>query len=53
QIIEEVWRVIFADGRLDGHEDYLVHKLARLLNLNHPQLIAAKVKVMEESKGAS
>ncbi|MFA6241008.1 MAG: TerB family tellurite resistance protein [Candidatus Hydrogenedentales bacterium] len=45
EIIEEVWRVIYADGTLDGHEDYLVHKLAELLNLTHPQLIAAKLKV--------
>ena len=44
-IIEEVWRVIYADGSLDGHEDYLVHKLAALLNLTHPQLIEAKLKV--------
>lgn len=41
-IIEEIWRVIFADGHLEAHEDYLVHKLARLLNLSHPQLITAK-----------
>jgi len=43
-IIEEVWRVIYADGTLEAHEDYLVHKLAKLLNLNHPQLIKMKMK---------
>ena len=48
QIIEEVWRVIYADGALDAHEDYLVHKLAKLLNLNHPQLIEAKMTVKGE-----
>lgn len=47
-IIEEVWRVIAADGAIHGHEDYLAHKLAKLLNLNHPQLIEAKVKVLDE-----
>ncbi len=50
QVIEEVWRVIYADNTLDGHEDYLVHKLAKLLNLTHPQLIDAKMKVREESE---
>lgn len=50
-IIEEVWRVIYADGTLDGHEDYLAHKLAKLLNLTHPQLIEAKVKVLDETRG--
>lgn len=50
-IIEEVWRVIAADGAIDGHEDYLAHKLAELLNLNHRQLIDAKVKVFDEVRG--
>ncbi|MCC6698784.1 MAG: TerB family tellurite resistance protein [Candidatus Hydrogenedentes bacterium] len=49
--IEEIWRVIYSDGTLDGHEDYLVHKLARLLNLTHPQLITAKMKVLGELRG--
>lgn len=52
QVIEEVWRLIYADNTLDGHEDYLVHKLARLLNLNHPQLIDAKMKVLAELRGS-
>lgn len=47
-ILREVWRVIYADGTLDGHEDYLVHKLAKLLNLNHPQLIQTKMSVLKE-----
>ena len=51
EIIEQVWRVIYADGALDAHEDYLVHKLAKLLNLNHPQLINAKMKVLNEVRG--
>lgn len=46
-IMEEIWRVIYADGSLDAHEDYLAHKFARLLNLNHPQLIEAKLKVLK------
>jgi uncharacterized tellurite resistance protein B-like protein len=45
KVIEEVWRVIYADGKLDAHEDYLIHQLARLLNLTHNELIAAKLKV--------
>lgn len=50
RIIEEIWRVIYADGTLDAHEDYLVHKLAKLLNLSHPQLIAAKLAVIKETR---
>jgi len=52
EIIMEIWRVIYADGTLDAHEDHLAHKLARLLNLTHPELIDAKVKVLEELRQA-
>jgi uncharacterized tellurite resistance protein B-like protein len=44
RVMETVWKVIYADGRLDGHEDYLVHNLARLLRLTHTQMIDAKLK---------
>lgn len=49
-IVGEVWAVIFADGTLDGHEDYLVHKLGKLLNLSHPELIDAKLAVLRERR---
>ncbi len=48
KVIEAVWKVVYADGRLDGYEDYLVHQLARLLRLRHDQLIAAKLRVKEQ-----
>jgi uncharacterized tellurite resistance protein B-like protein len=51
RIMEEVWRVIYADGSLHGHEDYIVHKMAKLLNLNHPQLIETKMTVLKEVRG--
>ena len=47
-IIETVWRIAYTDGRLDQHEDLLVHKLANLLRLEHRQLIEAKMKVRRE-----
>ena len=46
QIIELMWEIAYADGKLDKHEDYLVHKLAKLLHLTHPQLIEAKLKTL-------
>ena len=51
QIIEEVWRIFYSDGVLDGYEDHLAHKLRDLLNLNQPQLIDAKMKILEERRG--
>jgi uncharacterized tellurite resistance protein B-like protein len=46
EIIEIVWHLIYTDGVLEKHEDYLVHKLAKLLRLSHEQLIDAKLKVI-------
>lgn len=53
EIIEEVWRIVFSDGVLSAHEDGLAHQLRHLLNLNHPQLIEAKMKVLGELRGDS
>ncbi len=47
RVIEMVWGVAFADEHLDKHEDYLVHKLAKLLRLSHSQLIEAKLKAIK------
>lgn len=46
QVIETIWEVAYSDGKLDQHEDYLVHKVASLLRLSHKQLIDAKLKIL-------
>jgi uncharacterized tellurite resistance protein B-like protein len=46
RVIEMVWRLAYADGVLEEHEDYLLHKLANLLHLTHKQLIDTKLKVL-------
>jgi uncharacterized tellurite resistance protein B-like protein len=46
RVVELLWRLVYADGVLDAHEDYLMHKLGKLLRLPHKQLIAAKLKVL-------
>ena len=50
KVIEMIWTVVYADNNLDDHEDYLVHQLAQILNLEHKQLIDAKVKVLKRTK---
>jgi uncharacterized tellurite resistance protein B-like protein len=44
KVLEEIWRIVYADGELSGHEDTLVHKLSFLLGLTHKQLIDSKLK---------
>ncbi len=46
-MVELVWDIAYADGSLDRHEDYFVHKLANLLRLTHRQLIDAKLRVKD------
>jgi uncharacterized tellurite resistance protein B-like protein len=48
RFVEEVWRIFYSDGELDGHEDHLARKLQNLLNLNHKQLIDAKMRIKSE-----
>ncbi len=50
-LLEAVWRIIFADGRLEEHEDYFAHKLANLLRLTHKQLIEAKLQARAQQAG--
>jgi uncharacterized tellurite resistance protein B-like protein len=49
RLIENIWEIALIDGKLDQHEDYLVHKLANLLRLSHEQLIEAKLKVLRRA----
>ena len=51
QVIEMIWEVIYADGRLSAHEDYLMHKLYKMLNLTHSQMIEAKLKALKRREG--
>jgi uncharacterized tellurite resistance protein B-like protein len=53
EVMEAVWRIIYADGVLDQHEDYLVRKIATLLRLSHRQMIAAKIKILDQMRGHS
>tara|TARA_B100000959_G_scaffold137717_1_gene144750 strand:+ start:691 stop:1149 length:459 start_codon:yes stop_codon:yes gene_type:complete len=48
-IVEMIWKIVYADGKLDKHEDYLVHKLGKLLRLSHKELINTKMKVLGKS----
>lgn len=45
-IVEMIWEIVYADEKLDKHEDYLIHKLGKLLRLSHKELINTKVKIL-------
>ena len=48
RMVELAWHIIYADTELNRYEDHFVHKLARLLRLQHEDLIEAKMKVLDQ-----
>lgn len=50
KVVEAAWKVIYSDDKLDMYEDHLVHRLAKLLRLDHEELIEAKLKVLYGKK---
>jgi len=49
-LVEQMWRVAFADGNVDGYEEYTIRKLCDLLYVKHRDYLQAKLRVAEESK---
>ncbi len=47
RIIEDLWRVAYADGRLDKYEEYHIRRIADLLYVPHSAFIRAKHRVRD------
>ena len=45
EVIEMLWRVAYADTRLDKYEDHFVRKVADLLYVSHQDLVRIRHKV--------
>lgn len=50
EVMENLWRLVYADGVLDRYEDALIGQIALLLRLSHRQMIDAKLKVLATVK---
>ncbi len=48
RLIENLWEVAYADGRLDRYEEQFIRKVAGLLHLAHADFIRAKVDVLKK-----
>ena len=42
QVVRMLWRVAYADGKLDKYEEHLIRKVADLIALSHSDMIKAK-----------
>jgi uncharacterized tellurite resistance protein B-like protein len=45
RVLEVLWSVVYADGKVDMHEEYLMRKLSFLLNIDHSDMIDTKIRV--------
>jgi uncharacterized tellurite resistance protein B-like protein len=52
RIVENMWRVAYADGRIDANEHHVIAKVAGLLHVTHGEYIAAKLHAKEEAVSA-
>jgi len=47
KLVEQMWRVAFADGNLDKYEEYTIRKLSDLLYIKHRDFMQAKLRVLD------
>lgn len=47
RVIELMWRIAYADDRIDDHELHLIRRIADLLHVPHHDFIAAKIKAVK------
>jgi uncharacterized tellurite resistance protein B-like protein len=47
-LIKNLWRIIYQDGKLDSHEDRLIKIIGTTMNIEHRDVIGAKLFVKEE-----
>jgi len=48
-LVENLWLVAFADGRLDKYEEQFIRKVSGLLHLAHSEFIKTKLSAKEKS----
>lgn len=47
-LMQQLWCVALADGRIDRYEDYILRKIADLIYLSHKEFIQAKLRAQGE-----
>jgi len=50
QLVEMLWQVAYADGRLDRYEEATVRKITELLHVPHRDFIRAKHRVLGDKQ---
>ncbi|MCP5267254.1 MAG: TerB family tellurite resistance protein [Burkholderiaceae bacterium] len=51
RVLETMWQVIWADGRIDAHERHLMRRITDLLHVTHGDAVAAQARAREAALG--
>jgi uncharacterized tellurite resistance protein B-like protein len=43
-LVDQLWRIAFADGHLDKYEEHVVRKISDLIHISHNDFIQSKLK---------
>ena len=49
-LVKNLWKVAYADGELDKHEEHSIRKIADLIHVSHRDFILEKISVRENSE---
>jgi uncharacterized tellurite resistance protein B-like protein len=52
RMIEQLWRVAYADGHLNEHERHVLWRIADLLHVPHGAYVNARMRAEEQAGGA-
>ena len=52
RMVEHMWRVAYADGRLSDHERHVLWRIADLLHVPHGAYVAAKLRARDAAGAA-
>ncbi|MCK7516419.1 MAG: TerB family tellurite resistance protein [Ignavibacteriales bacterium] len=47
-MIESLWKLIYKDEKLNQYEDHLIKRIAATINIEHKQIIDAKLWVKQQ-----
>ena len=48
ELLKNLWRIIYEDGKLDSHEDRLIKIIGSTMNVEHKDVIGTKLFVKQE-----
>ena len=48
ELLKNLWRIIYVDGKLDSQEDRLIKIIGGTMNIEHKDIIGAKLMVKQE-----